>query len=58
MRKGSSYEREDVRRAGYLQPGDVVTVEIDGIGSLTNPIVSPGAEATAAAAETVAQSGG
>jgi 2-keto-4-pentenoate hydratase/2-oxohepta-3-ene-1,7-dioic acid hydratase in catechol pathway len=38
---GRPYERDDVRRAGYLQPGDVVTVEIDGIGSLTNPIVSP-----------------
>jgi 2-keto-4-pentenoate hydratase/2-oxohepta-3-ene-1,7-dioic acid hydratase in catechol pathway len=39
---GKPYERGDVKRAGYLQPGDVVTVEIDGIGSLTNPIVSPG----------------
>ena len=38
---GKPYERDDVKRAGYLQPGDVVTVEIDGIGSLTNPIVSP-----------------
>ena len=38
---GKPYERDDVQRAGYLQPGDVVTVEIDGIGSLTNPIVSP-----------------
>src|SRR5438105_10192957 len=55
---GKPYEREDVRRAGYLQPGDVVTVEIDGIGSLTNPIVSPGAEAPPAAAETVAHTGG
>jgi 2-keto-4-pentenoate hydratase/2-oxohepta-3-ene-1,7-dioic acid hydratase in catechol pathway len=37
---GLSYERDDVRRGGYLQPGDVVTVEIDGIGSLTNPVVA------------------
>jgi len=45
---GKAYEREDVTRAGYLQPGDVVRVEIDGIGSLTNPVVdasSPRAEA-------------
>jgi len=37
---GRPYEREDVRRAGYLQPGDVVRVEIDGIGTLANPIVA------------------
>ena len=37
---GKAYERDDVRRGGYLEPGDVVTVEIDGIGSLTNPIVA------------------
>jgi 2-keto-4-pentenoate hydratase/2-oxohepta-3-ene-1,7-dioic acid hydratase in catechol pathway len=37
---GKPYDRGDVVRAGYLVPGDVVTVEIDGIGSLTNPIVS------------------
>lgn len=36
---GRAYEREDVRRAGYLKPGDVVRVEIDGIGVLTNPVV-------------------
>lgn len=45
---GKAYEREDVTRAGYLQPGDVVRVEIDGIGSLANPVVdasSPRAEA-------------
>ena len=36
---GKAYERGDVKRGGYMQPGDVVTVEIDGIGSLTNPIV-------------------
>jgi 2-keto-4-pentenoate hydratase/2-oxohepta-3-ene-1,7-dioic acid hydratase in catechol pathway len=56
---GRPYERDDVRRAGYLQPGDVVTVEIDGIGSLTNPIVSPpDAAQTATAAESVASRGG
>lgn len=37
---GRPYERDDVRRAGYLQPGDVVRVEIDGIGTLANPIVA------------------
>jgi 2-keto-4-pentenoate hydratase/2-oxohepta-3-ene-1,7-dioic acid hydratase in catechol pathway len=37
---GKPYERGDVVRGGYLQPGDVVTVEIEGIGSLTNPIVA------------------
>jgi 2-keto-4-pentenoate hydratase/2-oxohepta-3-ene-1,7-dioic acid hydratase in catechol pathway len=41
---GRPYDREDVTRAGYLRPGDVVTVEIDGIGSLTNPIVAASAE--------------
>jgi 2-keto-4-pentenoate hydratase/2-oxohepta-3-ene-1,7-dioic acid hydratase in catechol pathway len=47
---GRAYEREDLIRSGYLQPGDVVTVEIDGIGSLTNPIVA--APAAAREAET------
>jgi len=28
-----------VIRRGYLRPGDVVRVEIEGIGSLANPIV-------------------
>jgi acylpyruvate hydrolase len=37
---GKPYERDDVRRGGYLQPGDVVRVEIDGIGTLSNPIVA------------------
>jgi 2-keto-4-pentenoate hydratase/2-oxohepta-3-ene-1,7-dioic acid hydratase in catechol pathway len=37
---GKPYEREDVIRRGYLQPGDVVRVEIEGIGSLANPIVA------------------
>jgi 2-keto-4-pentenoate hydratase/2-oxohepta-3-ene-1,7-dioic acid hydratase in catechol pathway len=46
---GRPYERDDVTRSGYLQPGDVVTVEFDGIGSLTNPIVAAPA---ALAAET------
>ena len=27
-------------RAGYLEPGDVVRVEIDGIGTLENPVVA------------------
>jgi 2-keto-4-pentenoate hydratase/2-oxohepta-3-ene-1,7-dioic acid hydratase in catechol pathway len=39
---GRPYERGDVERGGYLQPGDVVTVEIDGIGSLRNPVVAVG----------------
>ena len=37
---GKPYDRDDVVRSGYLKPGDVVRVEIDGIGSLTNPIVA------------------
>jgi 2-keto-4-pentenoate hydratase/2-oxohepta-3-ene-1,7-dioic acid hydratase in catechol pathway len=37
---GKPYDRDDVVRAGYLQVGDVVTVEVDGIGSLTNPVVA------------------
>lgn len=37
---GRPYERDDVTRAGYLQPGDVVRVEIDGIGALSNPIIA------------------
>ena len=36
---GKPYERDDIRRGRYLQPGDVVRVEIDPIGSLSNPIV-------------------
>ncbi|MEZ5102129.1 MAG: fumarylacetoacetate hydrolase family protein [Thermoleophilia bacterium] len=35
---GKPYERDDVIRRGYLQVGDVVRVEIDGIGSLSNPV--------------------
>jgi acylpyruvate hydrolase len=55
---GRPYERDDVRRAGYLQPGDVVTVEIDGIGSLTNPIVSADGAALPVRAEAASQTGG
>lgn len=47
---GQPYERDDVRRAGYLTPGDVVTVEIDGIGALTNRVVAAEGEAAAEAA--------
>ena len=39
--------REDVVLApGYLQPGDVVTCEIEGIGVLSNPIVLAGSGPT------------
>jgi 2-keto-4-pentenoate hydratase/2-oxohepta-3-ene-1,7-dioic acid hydratase in catechol pathway len=56
---GRPYERADVRRAGYMRPGDVVTVEIDGIGSLSNPIVSPTVrEQAAEEEETLARKGG
>ena len=34
---GKPFEREDVTRGGYMKPGDVVTVEIDGIGTLDEP---------------------
>lgn len=44
---GKPYERDDVKRAGYLEEGDVVRVEIDGIGALRNRIVGP-SEASAA----------
>ena len=36
---GKPYDRSDVVRGGYLKAGDRVTVEVDGIGSLSNPIV-------------------
>lgn len=36
---GKPYERDDITRGRYLQPGDVVRVEIDPIGSLSNRIV-------------------
>jgi 2-keto-4-pentenoate hydratase/2-oxohepta-3-ene-1,7-dioic acid hydratase in catechol pathway len=33
------YEREDgVKRGGYMKPGDVMVLEIEGIGQLVNPI--------------------
>lgn len=35
---GKPYTRDDVIRGGYLQVGDVVTCEIEGIGSLSNPV--------------------
>jgi 2-keto-4-pentenoate hydratase/2-oxohepta-3-ene-1,7-dioic acid hydratase in catechol pathway len=37
---GKPFERDDVVRKGYLEVGDVVRVEIEGIGSLSNPIVA------------------
>ena len=37
---GKPFERDDVVRRGYLEVGDVVRVEIDGIGSLSNPIAA------------------
>jgi 2-keto-4-pentenoate hydratase/2-oxohepta-3-ene-1,7-dioic acid hydratase in catechol pathway len=37
---GKPYDRDDVVRRGYLQPGDVVRVEVEGIGTLSNPIVA------------------
>ena len=54
---GRPYERDDVTRSGYLQPGDVVTVEIDGIGSLTNPIVAASAAGVAAETASIATGG-
>jgi 2-keto-4-pentenoate hydratase/2-oxohepta-3-ene-1,7-dioic acid hydratase in catechol pathway len=54
---GRPYERDDVTRSGYLQPGDVVTVEVDGIGSLTNPIVAASAAALAAETASLATGG-
>lgn len=35
---GKPFDRDDVVRKGYLEVGDVVRVEIEGIGSLSNPI--------------------
>jgi 2-keto-4-pentenoate hydratase/2-oxohepta-3-ene-1,7-dioic acid hydratase in catechol pathway len=34
--------------ARFLQPGDTVTIEIDGIGALTNPVIEEAAEANPA----------
>ena len=36
---GIPYERSDIVRGGYLNPGDTVTCSIDGIGEICNPIV-------------------
>jgi 2-keto-4-pentenoate hydratase/2-oxohepta-3-ene-1,7-dioic acid hydratase in catechol pathway len=38
---GVPYPRSDVVRGGYLQVGDVVTCEVEGIGALTNPVGGP-----------------
>jgi 2-keto-4-pentenoate hydratase/2-oxohepta-3-ene-1,7-dioic acid hydratase in catechol pathway len=54
---GKPYERDDVKRSGYLQPGDTVTVEIDGIGSLTNPIVAAASDAVSAQAASLSVGG-
>ena len=51
---GRPYDRDDVERAGYLQPGDLVEVEVDGIGTLSNPIVEAPARAGAAEKEGLA----
>jgi 2-keto-4-pentenoate hydratase/2-oxohepta-3-ene-1,7-dioic acid hydratase in catechol pathway len=55
---GRPYERDDVTRSGYLQPGDVVTVEIDGIGSLSNPVVGATSEPVTAGAPASMSTGG
>ena len=55
---GRAYERDDVRRAGYLQPGDVVTVEIDRIGALTSPIAAAAVGAPAEDEGSVVGTGG
>lgn len=38
---GKPYSRDDVVRGGYLQIGDVVTCEVEGIGALSNPVGGP-----------------
>lgn len=38
---GKPYSRNDVVRGGYLQIGDVVTCEVEGIGALSNPVGGP-----------------
>lgn len=38
---GKPYTRDDVVRGGYLQIGDVVTCEVEGIGALSNPVGGP-----------------
>lgn len=38
---GNNYHRNDiVRPAGYLRPGDLVACTIEGIGTLSNPVVA------------------
>ena len=37
---GKPFDRDDGGRKGYMQVGDVVRVEIEGIGALSNPIVA------------------
>lgn len=38
---GTAYSRDDVIRGGYLQIGDIVTCEVEGIGALVNPVGGP-----------------
>jgi 2-keto-4-pentenoate hydratase/2-oxohepta-3-ene-1,7-dioic acid hydratase in catechol pathway len=38
---GKPYSRNDVVRGGYLQIGDVVSCEVEGIGALSNPVGGP-----------------
>jgi acylpyruvate hydrolase len=38
---GVPYKRTDVVRGGYLQVGDVVSCEVEGIGTLSNPVGGP-----------------
>lgn len=38
---GKPYSRDDVVRGGYLQIGDIVTCEVEGIGALSNPVGGP-----------------
>lgn len=38
---GKPYTRKDVVRGGYLQVGDVVHCEVEGIGVLSNPVSGP-----------------
>jgi 2-keto-4-pentenoate hydratase/2-oxohepta-3-ene-1,7-dioic acid hydratase in catechol pathway len=38
---GKPYSRDDVVRGGYLQIGDTVICEVEGVGSLSNPVGGP-----------------
>lgn len=38
---GKPYTRDDVVRGGYLNVGDVVVCEVEGIGALSNPVGGP-----------------